>query len=88
MKVYTILFFFTAVVLVECGHTFLGTNVQRPMVYHRHVRYGLKFFSKRVENLHFIMPQVEKMAGRVIQVNIYFLMISGSFCVISKKLSY
>ncbi|CAH2243544.1 uncharacterized protein LOC120632808 [Pararge aegeria] len=45
-----------AVVVIECSHTFLGTNVQRQKVFHRNIKYGSYVFRKRVEYLNFTMP--------------------------------
>ncbi|XP_026727719.1 uncharacterized protein LOC113493886 [Trichoplusia ni] len=55
------------VVIVECSHTFMGTSVQRAMVYHHDVQYSSKLFRKRVENLYYSMPAVPSNFGRVIQ---------------------
>uniref|UniRef100_A0A2A4JML9 MBF2 n=1 Tax=Heliothis virescens TaxID=7102 RepID=A0A2A4JML9_HELVI len=68
MKVLSIVLLLAAVVLaVECSHTFLGTNVLRPMVYHHNVQYSSKVFRKRVENMYFALPAVPSNAGRAIQ---------------------
>ncbi|KAJ0175259.1 hypothetical protein K1T71_009400 [Dendrolimus kikuchii] len=67
MKVALVVCFFAAFVLVECGHTFLGTNVQRHMIYHHDVQYSSKFLRKRVENLYFSLPAVPSNFGRSIQ---------------------
>ncbi|CAB3244096.1 unnamed protein product [Arctia plantaginis] len=53
--------------MVECHNTFIGTNVQRPLVYHHNVEYSSKVFRKRVENLYFMMPQIPANTGRAIQ---------------------
>ncbi|XP_075979472.1 uncharacterized protein LOC142978786 [Anticarsia gemmatalis] len=67
MKVYALVLLVAAVAIVECGHTFLGTNVNRPMVYHHQAEYGSKVFRKRVENLYYMLPQVPSNFGRSIQ---------------------
>ncbi|KAJ8714432.1 hypothetical protein PYW07_002657 [Mythimna separata] len=67
MKLYALAFLLAAVVFVECNHTFLGTNVNRPLVYHHDVQYGSKIFRKRVENMYFALPQVPSNIGRAIQ---------------------
>ncbi|XP_045775440.1 uncharacterized protein LOC123874247 [Maniola jurtina] len=54
-----------AVVITECKHTFLGTNVQRQEVFHENKRYFSRFFEKRVEDLRFRMPY--SFYGRAIQ---------------------
>ncbi|XP_045775410.1 uncharacterized protein LOC123874211 [Maniola jurtina] len=54
-----------AVVIIECKHTFLGTNVQRQKVFHKNVKYGSYMFQKRVETLKFSMPNT--FYGRAIQ---------------------
>ncbi|XP_045775408.1 uncharacterized protein LOC123874210 [Maniola jurtina] len=48
--------FVAAVIVIECGHTFLGTNVLRQEVYNRDVKYSSYMFRKRVENLTITMP--------------------------------
>lgn len=54
--------------IVECRHTFLGTNVGRPLVHHYQVQYNEYAFRKRVENLYYALPATPMMPGRVIQV--------------------
>ncbi|CAH2243546.1 jg1593 [Pararge aegeria aegeria] len=57
MKVY--IFFaalVAAVVIIECSHTFMGTNVLRQQVLHRDVKYSSRMFRKRVELFNFTMP--------------------------------
>ncbi|XP_045500921.1 uncharacterized protein LOC123698360 isoform X4 [Colias croceus] len=43
-------------VYVECNHTFMGSNVFRPLLFHRTIHYGSHMFSKRVENFSFSTP--------------------------------
>ncbi|CAH0587921.1 unnamed protein product [Chrysodeixis includens] len=63
----SILLVLAAVVIVECSHTFMGTSVQRPLVYHHNAQYSSKVFRKRIENLYYAMPAVPSNFGRVIQ---------------------
>ncbi|XP_023943147.1 uncharacterized protein LOC112049492 [Bicyclus anynana] len=57
--------FVLALVIIECSHTFLGTNVLRQQVFHKNVKYGSNMFRKRVEYLNFTMPALY--TGRSIQ---------------------
>ncbi|RVE54240.1 hypothetical protein evm_001067 [Chilo suppressalis] len=66
MKLYIALLL-AAVAVVECGHTFVGTNVMRPQVYHSNVYYSSLVFRKRIENLYYVLPTLPANAGRVIQ---------------------
>ncbi|KAL0820957.1 hypothetical protein ABMA28_005614 [Loxostege sticticalis] len=61
------LFVVILVAVVECKHTIIGTNVQRPQVYHAIVEYHAWAFRKRVENLYYTMPNLPANAGRTIQ---------------------
>lgn len=70
MKLCALAFLLAAVVYVQCDHTFLGTNVLRPLVYHHDVEYSSKVFRKRVENLYFALPAVPSNFGRSIQVRV------------------
>ncbi|XP_034833671.1 uncharacterized protein [Maniola hyperantus] len=54
-----------AVVITECKHTFMGTNVHKRNVFHMCVNYGSYTFQKRVEQLKFTMPS--HFYGRSIQ---------------------
>ncbi|CAH2087166.1 unnamed protein product [Euphydryas editha] len=45
-----------AVIIVECSHTFMGTNVMRELVYTRKVHYDSYFLRKRVENVTITVP--------------------------------
>uniref|UniRef100_A0A2A4JL79 MBF2 n=1 Tax=Heliothis virescens TaxID=7102 RepID=A0A2A4JL79_HELVI len=56
MKVHTAILLLAAVIFVECGHTFMGTSVLRPQVYHKEVRFSSRFFHKRVEYLNYTLP--------------------------------
>ncbi|KAL4710955.1 hypothetical protein ACJJTC_017920 [Scirpophaga incertulas] len=67
MRFYAAFLVALAFVAVECGHTFMGTNVQRPQVYHNSVRYSSLVFRKRIENLYYVLPTLPSSAGRVIQ---------------------
>ncbi|XP_004929726.1 uncharacterized protein LOC101746808 [Bombyx mori] len=67
MKLQIIILVLAAVVIVECGHLFVGTNINRPMVYHHNAKYDAKLFRKRVENLHYVLPQVPSTIGKSIQ---------------------
>ncbi|XP_022824535.1 uncharacterized protein LOC111355046 [Spodoptera litura] len=67
MKVVALAFLLAIVVIVDCSHTFMGTNVLRPLIYHHNVEYGSKVFRKRVENLYYSLPAVPANAGRSIQ---------------------
>ncbi|XP_004934347.2 uncharacterized protein LOC114240949 [Bombyx mandarina] len=67
MKLQIVVLLLAAAVIVECGHTFVGTSVNRPLVYHHDVQYSSKMFRKRVENLHFSLPHVPSIFGRSIQ---------------------
>lgn len=68
MKVVALAFLLAVVVIVDCTHTFMGTNVLRPLIYHHSAEYGSKVFRKRVENLYYSLPPVPANAGRSIQV--------------------
>jgi hypothetical protein len=68
MKFYIAFLLALAFAVVECGHTFMGTNVQRPQVYHNSVKYSSYVFKKRIENLYYVLPTLPSSAGRVIQV--------------------
>ncbi|XP_023943134.1 uncharacterized protein LOC112049484 [Bicyclus anynana] len=45
-----------AAVISDCKHTFMGTNVQRQKLIHRHVKYNSHMFQKRVEYLNYTVP--------------------------------
>ncbi|XP_028169352.1 uncharacterized protein LOC114359258 [Ostrinia furnacalis] len=55
------------VALVECKHTFMGTNVLRPQLYHAIITHHALVFRKRVENLSYTIPNLAGNAGRTIQ---------------------
>ncbi|XP_046969566.1 uncharacterized protein LOC124536941 [Vanessa cardui] len=46
----------TAIVIVACSHTFMGTNVLRPLVHRRNVRFSPNYIRKRVENVTYVIP--------------------------------
>ncbi|XP_013183706.2 uncharacterized protein LOC106129647 [Amyelois transitella] len=56
MRLCIIFLIFLGVVIVECGHTFMGTSVLRPLVYHHSAEYSAKVFRKRIENMYFSLP--------------------------------
>ncbi|XP_023943157.1 uncharacterized protein LOC112049501 [Bicyclus anynana] len=57
MKLYVfIAVLVAAVVITDCSHTFLGTNVLRQQIFHRNVKYSSYLFQKRVEYLNFTVP--------------------------------
>ncbi|XP_026727769.1 uncharacterized protein LOC113493933 [Trichoplusia ni] len=64
MKVFTIVMLLAAVIFVECGHTFMGTNIMRPVLLHQDVKYPSRMFRKRVEFFNYTMPMFY---GRTIQ---------------------
>ncbi|XP_045450059.1 uncharacterized protein LOC123658801 [Melitaea cinxia] len=45
-----------AVIIAECSHTFMGTNVLRERVFSRKVQYDSYFLRKRVENITIVIP--------------------------------
>nr|BAA34219.1 MBF2 [Samia cynthia] len=67
MKLLLLVSLITFIVIVDCTHTFLGTSVLRPLIYHHDVQYSSKIFKKRVENLYFSLPSVPTNYGRTIQ---------------------
>lgn len=71
MKLETLVFLSLAVVLVHCGHTFWGTNIQKQLFYRTTAQYSSKIFQKRVEYLNYTLPQLPQNYGRFIQVR-YF----------------
>ncbi|XP_047506038.1 uncharacterized protein LOC125050325 [Pieris napi] len=56
MKVLLYLFVIAVFVFVECKHTFMGSNVFRPLLLHRNVRYSSNLWRKRVENFTYTIP--------------------------------
>ncbi|KAI5651523.1 hypothetical protein NE865_00767 [Phthorimaea operculella] len=60
---------FLAVILAvaNCKHTFLGTNVQRPLLQHSVVKYSANVITKRIEHFHYTVPQPQQQLGKVIQ---------------------
>ncbi|XP_022129275.2 uncharacterized protein LOC111003188 [Pieris rapae] len=56
MKVLVYLFVIAVFVFVECNHTFMGSNVFRPLLFHRNVRYTSNLWRKRVENFTYTIP--------------------------------
>ncbi|XP_022824770.1 uncharacterized protein LOC111355227 [Spodoptera litura] len=73
------------IVVSECGHTFLGTSVQRPLVFHKEVRYPARGFQKRIENVNFTLPHVSDIYLRNIQgILAYDLTNSGASANVTK----
>ncbi|XP_073960008.1 uncharacterized protein [Choristoneura fumiferana] len=73
------LFLLSVIVMVECNHLFFGTNVNRPMVYHKNAEYSSKVFRKRVENVYVSVPSLYNGTPRPIQgVMAYDLTHSGA----------
>ncbi|XP_013140585.1 PREDICTED: uncharacterized protein LOC106104932 [Papilio polytes] len=66
MKIFIVSFLIAAVVIVECSHTFMGTSVQKELVYQRTVKYSSKMFQKRVETVNITIPY-NQLYGRYIQ---------------------
>ncbi|CAK1542329.1 unnamed protein product [Leptosia nina] len=56
MKSLLCLFIIAIVVFVECNHTFMGTNVYRPLIFHKNVKYSSNLWRKRVENFTYTVP--------------------------------
>ncbi|KAF9800994.1 hypothetical protein SFRURICE_006037 [Spodoptera frugiperda] len=67
MHIYSLAIVLAVVVVSECGHTFLGTSVLRPLVFHKEVRYPAKVLVKRIENFNFTLPAVPGVYNRSIQ---------------------
>ncbi|KAF9424492.1 hypothetical protein HW555_000303 [Spodoptera exigua] len=73
------------VVASECGHSFLGTNFLRPLVFHKEVRYPAKVLQKRIENFNFTLPAVPGVYSRSIQgILAYDLTHSGASANVTK----
>lgn len=71
MKIYVFLFLLAVVVVVKCGHTFLGTSVQRKLIYHKDAKYPSKLFQKRIENVNYTIPFSSHQYSPSIQVNCF-----------------
>ncbi|CAB3244097.1 unnamed protein product [Arctia plantaginis] len=85
MKVYVLLFLLAVVVIVECGHTFLGTSVQRKLIYHKDVKYPSKLFQKRIENVNYTIPYASRQYSPSIQgILAYDLTTSGASANVTK----
>ena len=57
MKFYVSLSVLVAVVvLVECTHTFYGSNTFGNLVYHKDAKFSANMFRKRVENITYVLP--------------------------------
>ncbi|XP_075979642.1 uncharacterized protein LOC142978915 [Anticarsia gemmatalis] len=67
MKVFILGLVLAAVVIVECGHTFMGTSVMRQEVYHKDARYPSKMFQKRIEYFNYTLPYSTSRYGSRIQ---------------------
>lgn len=67
MKIVLLTIVVAAFAAVECGHRFVGTNVNRTLVYRQNVQYSSMVFRKRIENFYYVLPNVP-FAGRSIQV--------------------
>ncbi|KAJ2949601.1 hypothetical protein O0L34_g15523 [Tuta absoluta] len=61
----TLSFFVVILAVVNCKHTFMGTNVQRPLLEHKVIKYSANVITKRIEKFHYTVPQ--KHFGQVIQ---------------------
>ncbi|OWR45174.1 MBF2 protein [Danaus plexippus plexippus] len=56
MRLAILTVFVAAIFVVHCSHVFMGTSVQRPLVYHREVKYNSQMFRKRIEYFNFTLP--------------------------------
>ncbi|XP_030021266.2 uncharacterized protein LOC115440901 [Manduca sexta] len=56
MKLYILGMLLAVVVVTECGHTFMGTNVMRRQAHHATVKFGANMFTKRIEYVNYTMP--------------------------------
>ncbi|XP_072938364.1 uncharacterized protein [Epargyreus clarus] len=55
------------IAVVECNHTFMGSNVQRPLVHQHTATYSSYRYQKRVETYSYTMPPRRRNSGMVIQ---------------------
>ncbi|XP_052758409.1 uncharacterized protein LOC116412677 [Galleria mellonella] len=62
-----IILILSAVVFVECGHTFMGTNVLRPLVQHHKAKFSSYIFRKRVEYYNYTLPRIYIVNGESIK---------------------
>ncbi|XP_026326128.1 uncharacterized protein LOC113234835 [Hyposmocoma kahamanoa] len=67
MKFATLFILSLAVILVNCGHTFMGTNVQKQLLYRTTAKYSANMFTKRIEYMNYTMPNLPAYLGRYIQ---------------------
>ncbi|XP_030021264.2 uncharacterized protein LOC115440900 [Manduca sexta] len=56
MKLYILGLLLAVVVVTECGHTFMGTNVMRRQAHYAKMRFGANTFSKRIEYFNYTVP--------------------------------
>ncbi|KAJ8718344.1 hypothetical protein PYW08_002581 [Mythimna loreyi] len=78
MKAYTVVLLLAAVAFVECGHTFLGSSVMRPLVHHVEARYPSKWFQKRIEFFNYTLPAIPGFARSIQGILAYDLTRSGA----------
>ncbi|KAJ8718345.1 hypothetical protein PYW08_002582 [Mythimna loreyi] len=78
MKVYIVMLLLAAVVFVECGHTFMGSNVMRPLVHHIETRFPSKMFQKRIEVFNYTLPAVPGFTRSIQGILAYDLTGSGA----------
>ncbi|CAK1581240.1 unnamed protein product [Parnassius mnemosyne] len=66
MKLFIVGLLIAVIVIVECSHTFMGTNVQRELAFHQTVKYSAYMFQKRIEYLNVTIPNNHLQYGRYI----------------------
>ncbi|XP_045776124.1 uncharacterized protein LOC123874667 [Maniola jurtina] len=77
-----------AAIVVECSHTFMGTNVHRLLVFHREVKYSGNTFTKRIEYLNYTIPATFGYARTIQGILAYDLNNSSSANVTAGGLGY
>uniref|UniRef100_A0A1E1WSD0 Cadherin domain-containing protein n=1 Tax=Pectinophora gossypiella TaxID=13191 RepID=A0A1E1WSD0_PECGO len=75
---FLVLFLIVFVVLVECTHVFLGTNVQRPLVHHEEVKYHAQVFRKRIEYFTYTLPSIPNQQRYIQGIMAYDMTNSGA----------
>lgn len=70
MKFATFVFLSMAVVLVNCGHMFLGTNIQRMQIFYERPKYPPTSYTERIEYVNFTLSHwMAKMARIKVRLN-------------------
>ncbi|KAJ8714431.1 hypothetical protein PYW07_002656 [Mythimna separata] len=58
MKAYSLVLLLVSVFFVNCDHTFMGTSVMRPLLYHGEAKFPSRVFQKRIEFFNYTVPAV------------------------------